>query len=287
MGVGWHTNMTARDMITLALQNARRPAVLWSGGKDSTVLLNLAQEICPDIEAIHFKLPFLPEKYTHHHKVQENLNITVHDWPPISIALVHGNDRIDVCETYSLGEGTLKVMRGTEPFEPNHAWVCGREWLNRPKAHVVNDFDVLLCGHKNSDEDPITGAIPLEVDRKILGTNTTMWFPLRNWTDEDVANYILQNGIAYDTQRYDSDVVSKPDKHLNSDYVHTCFKCVDKREGKFVHCPKHNIDIENIHEQVLHEQPVSAYCNVRTGLQDLRSLLQSQVELADIASRQE
>lgn len=287
MALVWRSSMTARDIITLALQNARRPAVLWSGGKDSTVLLNLAQEICPDIEVIHFKLPFLSEKYTHHHKVQETLNLTVHDWPPSSIALVHGNDRIDVCETYSLGSGSLKVMRGTEPFDPQYPWACGKEWLNRPKALTVNDFDVLLCGHKNSDEDPITGQIPLEVDKKILGTNTSMWFPLRQWSDADVAGFILDNEIPYDRYRYDANVVSKPNKHLNSDYVHACFRCVDKREGKFVHCPKHSIDIENIHEHVLHEQPVSAYCNVRTGLQDLRSLLQSQVELADIAQGQE
>jgi hypothetical protein len=282
-----YTKTRAIVVIQRALKNARRPAVLWSGGKDSTVLLHLAQEICPDIEVIHLKLPFLPEKYRHHHKVQEDLNITVHDWPPSSIALVHGNDRIDVCETYTFGDGHLDVMRGTELFDANQPWVCGKEWLNRPKAIAVNDFDVLLCGHKSSDDDPITGAVPLEVDRKILGTNTTMWFPLRNWTDRDVASWIQINQITYDTQRYDSDVVSKPDKRLNSDYVHSCFRCVDRREGKFVHCPKLDIDIENVHEHVQHKHPVLPYCNMRTGLQDLRGLLQSQVELADIASRQE
>lgn len=272
--------MNAEQIISLAVKKAKRPAVLWSGGKDSTVLLDLAKKILPDIEVIHFKLPFLSHKYAFHHSVQELHEMTVHDWVPMSVALTHGNDRIDVCETYSLGGGHLKVMRGTEPCEEGLPWVCGKEWLNRPKAHVVSDFDVLLCGHKSSDEDPITGAIPLEVHKKLLGQGTEMWFPLREWTDLDVANYILLNNVLFDRNRYNEDVVSKSNKHMNSDYVHACFNCVDKRLGKFVDCPKDGIQVENLHEHVLHEQPVAEYCNVRSGLQDLRSLLQSQVELA-------
>lgn len=273
--------MKPGSVIWLALKHAKRPAVLWSGGKDSTVLLDFARKVRADIEVIHFKLPFLSQKYAFHHRVQELHNMTVHDWVPVSVALTHGNGRIDVCETYSIGDGHIKVMRGTEPFDPANHWVCGKQWLNRPKAHVVSDFDVLLCGHKNSDEDPITGAIPLEVDKKMLGPNTEMWFPLRNWTDADVASYLKSNCIPFDRNRYDEDVVSKPDKHMNSDYVHACFNCVDKRLGKFVDCPKDRIQVENLHEHVLHEQPVSEYCNVRSGLQNLRSVLQPQVELAD------
>jgi hypothetical protein len=229
---------------------------------------------------IHFKLPFLSHKYAFHHRIQELYNMTVHDWVPVSVALTHGNGRLDVCETYSLGDGHIKVMRGTEPFDPANHWVCGKEWLSRPKGHIVSDFDVLLCGHKSSDEDPLTGAIPLEVDKKILGPNTEMWFPLRNWTDADVASYLKSNHVPFDRNRYDEDVASKPNKHMNSDYVHACFNCVDKRLGKFVDCPKLRIQVENLHEHVLHEQPVLDYCNVRSGLQDLRGLLQSQVELA-------
>lgn len=272
--------MNAEQVILLALKHAKRPAVLWSGGKDSTVLLDLARKIMPTIEVIHFKLPFLPHKYAFHHVAQEEYGMTVHDWIPCQIGLTHGNNRIDVCETYSLGDGQLKVMRGTEPFEEGRPWVCGKEWLNRPKAHVVSDFDVLLCGHKSSDEDPLTGAVPLEIDMKLLGPTTQMWFPLRHWTDADISEYIKSNNVLFDTNRYDSNVVSKPDKHMNSDYVHACFNCVDKRLGKFVDCPKLGIQVENVHECVLHEQPVIPYCNIRSGLQDLRGLLQPQVELA-------
>lgn len=238
-------------------------------------------EVRPDIAVIHWKLPFLPQKYAHHHRVQEQLNITVHDWPPVSCALTHGNDRIDVCETYQVGSGSIKVMRGTEPFEDGKPWVCGKEWLNRPKCNSYSDFDVLLCGHKSCDEDPITGKIPLEADFVTTGAFTQMWFPLRSWSDEDVGLYIKSSDIEYDKNRYSERIVSRPDKHLNSDYIHSCFRCVDKREGKFVHCPKLGIDVQNLHESVLHEQPVVPYCNVRSGLQDLRSMLQSQVELAN------
>jgi len=273
----------AIDTIHKALGRARRPAVLWSGGKDSTVILDLCLKVMPDIEVIHFKLPFLSHKYKHHHKVQEDLKLTVHDWVPSSVALYHGKDRIDVIETYSLGEGLLKVMRGTEEFDVKSPWVCGKEWLNRPKAFVVNDFDILFSGHKNSDEDPLTGKVPLMVDMKFMGNGTEMWFPLREWTDEDVSLYITSNNVKYDQNRYDTDVVSRPDKHMNSDYVHACFRCIDRRESAFVHCPKLNADVENLHEFVLHEEPVIPYCNVRTGLPKVRGVLQPQGQLADSA----
>jgi hypothetical protein len=268
------------SVIKTALKHAQRPAILWSGGKDSTVLLDIILGMHPEIEVIHWKLPFLSEKYTHHHFVQEVRNMTVHDWVPATVALTHGNDRIDVCETYTVGDGSIKVMRGTEPFEESKPWVCGKEWLNRPKAIIHSDFDVLLCGHKSCDEDPITGKIPLELDMKYAGPNTQVWFPIRDWSDEDVASYIIDNEVSYDTNRYDGNIVSKKDKQYNSDYVHACFKCVNKFEPAFVHCPKLDIDVENLHQNVLYEQPVLPYCNVRSGLQDLRSLLQSQVELA-------
>jgi len=231
---------------------------------------------------IHWRLPFMVKKYAFHDSEQERLNLTIHDWPPASVALTHGNGSIDVCETYQVGSGAIKVMRGTEPFEAGKPWVCGKDWLNRPlSAELVSGFDVLFCGHKSSDEDPLTGPVPLNVDVKQLGLFTTMWFPLREWTDSDISEFIKSNNVPFDRNRYDDDVASKKDRHMNSDYAHACMRCVDKREGQFVRCPKLDLDIENIALTVNHEEPIMPYCNTRTGLQDVRSLLQPQVELAN------
>jgi hypothetical protein len=41
------------------------------------------------------------------------------------------------------------------------------------------------------------------------------------------------------------------------------------------------IDVENISKFVPHEQPSHGYCNLRTELPDVRSVLQPQVELAN------
>ena len=265
------------DKIDTALSRARRPAVLWSGGKDSTVLLHLARKVMPEIEVIHFKLPFLSHKYKYHHQVQEELKLTVHDWVPAQISLVHGNDRIDVCETYSVGDSAIKVARGTEPYELGKPFVCGKEWLMRPKAVVQTDFDVLLCGHKSADEDPLLGKIPLSIDVKNVGSSTTMWYPLRDWTDEDISAYILQNNVKYNTFRYDADVREMEDKHMNADYAHACMACIDRRNAQFVYCPKLDLEVENIHERVLHEEPRFDYM----GLPKVRSVLQSQGELAN------
>ena len=76
-------------------------------------------------------------------------------------------------------------------------------------------------------------------------------FPLRDWTHEDVWEYIESNNVPYDSDRYektDGKWGEKLDKRHNMDYVHACTNCIDCRSTapKFTHCPKLDMIVENI-----------------------------------------
>jgi 3'-phosphoadenosine 5'-phosphosulfate sulfotransferase (PAPS reductase)/FAD synthetase len=267
----------AFNMIARGLAEAKRPAVLWSGGKDSTALLHLVRRWMPHIEVIMWKVPWLPEKWEFHDRMTRAWNLTVFDFPPLWSAVCHGNDRVDLMEAYSIGEKSLVVARGTEPFAEHRPWACGRKWLERPKVGDVDfPWDVLFHGHKSCDVDPCSGQVPLEVDVLEAPGCAKIYYPLRDWSDAAVCEYTLAERIPWDSNRYEmiedgpdgthgpAVLRTKSDKSLNSDYYHTCLRCIDKRERPFVKCPLSGLVIENLSGRVQEYEPAMAYCNLRT-----------------------
>lgn len=265
----------AMGRIEVALRDAARPAVLWSGGKDSTVLLHLVRRVRPDIECIQWRLPWMREKWKFHDYLARAWDLTVHDQLPVWASLCHGNGRIDIMEAYQIGAEAMVVARGTEPFEEDGRWVCGLDWLTRPKA-AATDFpwDVLLCGHKNGDEDPCSGPVPLRLDVLRAAGCAVVHYPLRNWSDGEVTGYSVENDVPWDPGRYElvgdgkdgSDVVlrTREDRRLNSDYYQACLRCIDKREGAFVRCPKSQLVVDNISGRCAEYEPRHEYCALRS-----------------------
>lgn len=284
--------------IVRALEGAARPAVLWSGGKDSTVLLHLARRVRPDIECIQWRLPWLPRKWEFHDNLSREWNLTVHDQLPAWAGLCHGNGRVDIMEGYHIGAEVMVVARGTEPFEEGEPWVCGLEWLARPKAQQTDfPWDVLLCGHKNGDEDPCSGPVPLQLDVLRAQGCAPVHFPLRNWSDGDVTEYTLAEGVPWDRNRYEMDrtdladppdrsdlLVTKADKALNSDYYQACLRCIDKREGEFVRCPKLQMTVDNISARCSEYVPRHTYCSLRSQSADF-GMRNAELQSAELADR--
>jgi 3'-phosphoadenosine 5'-phosphosulfate sulfotransferase (PAPS reductase)/FAD synthetase len=250
-----------------ALAGAARPAVLWSGGKDSTALLHLVRGLRPDVEVILWRVPWLPAKWEFHERIARAWGLTVWDFPPAWSAVCHGNGRMDLMEAYQVGAQALVVARGTEVFDPCGPWVCGRKWLERPKAAGVEfPWDVVFHGHKSVDVDPCSGNVPLRVDVLEPVGCARIYYPLRDWSDEDVTAYSLENGVPWDGNRYelaDGVLRSLADKNLNSDYYHACMRCIDRREGPVVRCPLSGLDVENLSGRVQVYEPVHEYCGLR------------------------
>jgi hypothetical protein len=258
-----------QDLIQRLLKRYRRPCVLWSGGKDSMVLLHLLRQMTEPLPVVCWREPWMPVKQQFVNRIIELWNLTVWDWHPVGVGLCKGDGRIDVMQHYQFGlNKEIIIARGTERPVEGMPWLCGRDtFLSRPTCSFIPPWDLAFHGHKSSDKDLIRGSVPLEVDVMDTPGAMAVGFPLRWWSDEEVFRYTEANAVPYDETRYepteDGDWRILEEKHRNPDYYHTCLKCMDPDEGDWVRCPKVNATINNISSSVRWERPSMPYCGLR------------------------
>jgi 3'-phosphoadenosine 5'-phosphosulfate sulfotransferase (PAPS reductase)/FAD synthetase len=228
---------------------AEHAVLLCSFGKDSMVLLDLIRQVLParqlnchsyPIPVIYHRHCYFPAKQEFANKVIRSWALEVYDFSPLACGVKCKEDRLELVTRYQIGSAGIDIPVNTEPPIPRRPFVCGLEWLIRPKTLGGQwPWTTVFIGHKNSDVDPYEGPVPLKEDHVlIMRAGVDAVFPLRHWTDENVWDYIETNRVPYDERRYQGRA-ELPDKWLNPDYVHACTACVDPRETrKTVPCPK-------------------------------------------------
>ena len=114
---------------------------------------------------------------------------------------------------------------------------------------MLASWDVGFVGHKACDSDPIYGGdAGTRVEAIMNPMHIGSVYPLRDWTHDDVFQYLEDNDVPIQLDRYekvDGKWRESSDRSENCDYVHACTKCIDKRAGKFVDCPKLSMRIAN------------------------------------------
>jgi hypothetical protein len=246
------------DIIYRGLESPNRSAIAWSGGKDSMVLLHIMRNMMGlKFPIIFFREPWQPWKYKFQDKIIQDWGLEVYTWHPMLSAMQQSEGEFEVQNVYKFNTTTMSCPSGiTEPVQ-GKPWVCGIDMLKRPKQEsLIAPWDTVWIGHKAVDSDPIYGGdAGTRIECRINPDQSTMFFPLRDWTHLDIWEFIENANIPIDLDRYEK--VNgvwgeKIDKLLNVDYVHACVKCLDKRENapKFVHCPKLDMTVENCANRV-------------------------------------
>lgn len=159
------------------LVKAERPAILFSGGKDSLVLLDVALKIRPDITVIHF--------YDHLHPdvaaVIKGMDLDVLSWAPATRYLIPWNDGIALVSEYSFGDVRLPVLRDVIP--ELHRCELERLKLDR-MSNFDYPFDLTLWGYRKSDE--LHPVMPQFFPREFQFGPTRLLAPLYEWETIDV-----------------------------------------------------------------------------------------------------
>lgn len=245
---------TTKELIASGASHFPKGMICWSGGKDSMVLLHIMRDMGIKLPLVFFREPWQPSKYKFHDKIIQDWDLLVYSWHPYQSAFQQEGNEWEVQNHYKVNSTILTCPTGiTEPTS-NGKFVCALDILKRPKQHYleVPPFDCLWIGHKGCDSDPILGGdAGTRIESRVLMDQATMMFPLRDWTHQDIWEYIEVNNVPYDSDRYEKlDGVwgEKLDKLHNVDYVHACTRCINRNPEslKFVHCPKLKMTIENI-----------------------------------------
>jgi hypothetical protein len=257
-----------------AIRNAPTPAaLLCSFGKDSMALLHLIREVLlPDklschaypVPVIWHRHPWFPFKNKFGNRIVDTWSIEVHDYPPLLCGVKYNDTQLELVAKYPFGTMGMDIPLNTESPIPRRDYVCGKEWLTQPKTSGVEwKWRTVFHGHKSSDVDPFEGNVPLKHDT-INVAGVRVEFPLREWTDTDVWDYIEANKIPYDKARYENRG-EIGNTWLNPDYIHACYRCVDPREtAEQVDCPKLGEKVENVGKRVLRLQGLPEYIGVES-----------------------
>jgi len=236
----------AIQSISAVVRSAESAAVFTSFGKDSMALLGVLREanLLSAVQLVSFRHPAFPSRYAFADRIiaQWSLDplIVFHRWNSI----IAGNGRVDLLGTARARGSRIHIPVANMVWQSeSKLWSCA---LDNQLPHGVDliklDFDLVLLGSKQSDVDPVVGKVEVRNVAEQFGGKTSLLFPLRDWTDDDIWDLIRSREIPFDSNRYVESTtgtfVDDTTYSEHSEYLPVCTACVNPANDGEVWCPK-------------------------------------------------
>ncbi len=256
--------MTLADKVDLSLElicehldRAETPIVMWSGGRDSQVLLWLTRVVDPTLPVFFFREPFQPEKFRFTNEIARVWNLDVRTVTPAAVDLVGQGDFLEILNLIEVAPDTYFYLpTGVNDAQaPTADWECGCEILAKPKARTQEwCWDTAFIGQRDDDVDPLQGAAPLPAVSVMLGP-VKLVYPLKHWTEADIWEATRQYFIPQNFNRYEpfDEFREMKDRRANPDYMDICMECLKHGDSETVICPKVGTAVARVGQGVDYE----------------------------------
>lgn len=236
----------ARQVIAEQLADADSPAVLWSSGEDSQLLLWLVREQMPDVQVIHFRSLPSDTKHAFADQIMNEWQLNMLGLPRVGVDVVANGDEVNLVEEYAVSpEFSLYLPMENEPGRPvDRDSACGISVLNQKRDGTRRAerrvADVVFIGHHTGDGDLVLG--PLEpADVIAQAADVRMVYALKDWTKDDVREVSRLLGVPQNDARYAGDLSANPDYYL------LCTDCLKPgRTEDFIECPRLKVPVYNL-----------------------------------------
>jgi hypothetical protein len=236
----------AISRIEEALQYCKRPILFCSFGKDSISLLHMTQKVCPTIKVAYLLVTIPFHKHLYSFKTAADMNVDLILYPPSKADYFQLGNIFKLSNLFYMnGNDWIGFRTGCYKYKTGQDYSCAIELLNMPTVGSYKfQWDCIIHGHKKSDfeMDPFGGGPKASVELFLQGPGYTS-YPLYNWTDEDIWEYVNKYKLPVQSERYNNNPGGDPtrtarDKYSN-DAIPTCYECLDlHNEGKMVLCPR-------------------------------------------------
>lgn len=237
---------SARRVIAEQLAGSESPAVLWSSGEDSQLLLWLVREQKPDVSVIHFRSLPSDTKHQFANRIIADWNLSLSRLPRVGVDVVANGNEVNLVEEYAVSpEFSLYLPMENEPGRPvDRDSACGVRVLNEKRDGITTArerlHDVVFIGHHTGDGDAVLGE--MEPEQVVAqAADVRMVYALRDWTKADVRAASQLLGVPQNDARYAGEMAA------NSDYFPLCVACLTPGSaGDYLTCPKLGIPVYNL-----------------------------------------
>jgi 3'-phosphoadenosine 5'-phosphosulfate sulfotransferase (PAPS reductase)/FAD synthetase len=180
----------AFSLVAAALANSGNPYVAFSGGKDSTAMLDIVRQFRPDVPVIYFDADCSYPETDELIGVYQDMGVNIQRWecrPVLDIIREHGLDNPDIGSYMMYETVWLPCKQVLDAYRYDWVFVglradesFGRRWNARMRGPIYY----------------------------VKAKNVAQCCPLQWWYTEDVWAYVHANGLPYN-RAYDYDGVER------------------------------------------------------------------------------